>query len=211
MEKNIEDKIKSLEDRVKKLEDIISNNAPKKADNLPQKRFDSEGKKQESKPIAVTKKGEINVIVTPNLQVEDEKGNVYEVGEEMVVKNGLLMGDKLLVLIKNNTVDTIKVSQRAKRVKEEALVTIKDDIFYAVSKFATHKLIYYDVLSRGVLKGFEVKITLPKDFEKSANVVLIDSVENSGGMNNNKNEINEQPVVKQQNSNIRVVEDDDLV
>lgn len=207
-------KIKHLEDRVKNLEKMLDNkNLNPSVPNLPAKKYDYSGKKQITNKSNA--KNEFLVTVDAHLNLNDEEGNTYKVSEEECVKNMLVMGDTLLINVTDSKVNSIKVSQRAKRIKEEALVISKDSNFYAVSKFATHKLLNYDVTSRGVLKGFEVKLLLPKNKEKQAVVSVIDFVEGSGGLNAKKINTYTGEIYTQSTPNlktdIRVVADDDLV
>lgn len=208
-------KIKHLEDRIIKLENLLNgkNLINPLINSIPEKKYDCRGKKQDN--YKSSKKNDFLVTVDSNLNFIDDSGIIYKISDEECVKNKVVMGDILLVNIVDKEISSIKVSQRAKRVREEALVITKDNNFYAVSKFATHRLLNYDVTKLGVLKGFEVKLLLPKDREAEANVALIDSVESSGGgltieKNSSGRDFNSAPPMLQKTDN-RVLEDDDLV
>lgn len=210
----LEKRLSVIEEKIKDLQQLTNRGFDKA---LPEKQVDFSGKKV--LPLKGNKKNEFFVTVDSDLNLVDDKNNKYTLSEEQITTNSLVMGDSLLVSLKNkDTVDTIKVSQRAKRVKEDALVTEKNGVFYGVSKFGTHQLINYDVKSRGVLKGFEVKLLLPKDKEGMASVALIDFVEGSGREGANKNNINSsapsenfEVYSSNTSNNPRVIEDDDLV
>jgi|SRR3989344_5031131 len=145
-----------------------------------------------------------------------DKNLVMELKDEDIVKNQLVFGDGLILETnKDGSVKEVKVAQRVKRSEVEALITEKDGKFYAVSQYATHKLLDYDIKTKGVLKGFEVIAILPLGQEKLAKVcVLKETV--STGMHNIHNEKNlevdsSSTVNKQIKPDPRVLENDDLV
>ena len=95
-----------------------------------------------------------------------------ELKDEDIVKNQLVFGDGLILETnKDGSVKEVKVAQRVKRSEVEALITEKDGRFYAVSQYATYKLLDYDIKTKGVLKGFEVIAILPLGQEKLAKVI----------------------------------------
>ncbi|MBP7859938.1 hypothetical protein KA001_03210, partial [Patescibacteria group bacterium] len=131
---------------------------------------------------------------------KDEKGRVYRIEDELKFKNELCMGDAVTLELEGENIKSIKVAQRAKRSKIEALASKIGDDFYAISRFASHRLLNYDVVKNNIQKGFELSIIVPKTKEKDAKVVLIASVESSGVGNNIKVEYD-----------ARIIEPDDLI
>lgn len=136
----------------------------------------------------------------------------YRINGEDVVQNQLVMGDDLLIEVEGDNVKSVKVARRFKRNEVEGLVTVKDDIFYAVSEYGVHKLINYDVKTKAVLKGFEVSLLLPKDKEPQAKVAIIKDVESSGNhvVSTGEN-LEENKTEPQSKPDPRVLGDDDLV
>lgn len=143
----------------------------------------------------------VQTIINSELDAKDEKGSVYFLDDESKIQNELCMGDKVTLEIgKGGNIESIKVAQRAKRLKIESLISKIGDDYYAISRFASHRLLNYDVHKHNVQKGFEVEIIVPKNFEKNAKVVLLSSVISSGVGNTIK--IDYDP---------RVIEPDDLI
>lgn len=135
-----------------------------------------------------------------NIQLDNSNKNISLLDEQKF-NNKLCFGDKVSIEMGEGEKPLhIKVAQRAKRTKVEALVSKIGDDFYAISKYASHRLLNYDVYRNSLQKGFEVLITVPKDKEKQARVVLTDSVESSGREEENKQKID-----------YRLIEPDDLI
>lgn len=174
------DKLKDLEKRIKYLESklkILANdpNAPKVSKPKNKKENNSENNNKAAKKYLP----KYECVLNQNLNAvdKDDDSIVFELNDEDLVKNNVCMGDDVIVETnKDGTIKALKVAQRTKRSYVEALVTEKNDSFYAVSEHATHKLLDYDVKTNGVLKGFEVVLILPNGKEKNAVVSIIKEV-----------------------------------
>lgn len=202
---NINDLLKRLEKLEKKVENLVDKNT-----NVGSNKSKDTNKKSEKKPQVskgnAGKTGNLEGVVNGNLSVDTDNG-VEELSEKQVVDNTLVMGDEVLLEKKGSEVIKVKVARRAKREVVEGLVTSKKDVLYAVTKFNVHKLIDYDVKTKGVLKGFEVNLLLPKDSEDKALVAIIKDVESSGG-----HKVEDKTNIKQAPSHDpRTLQDDDLV
>lgn len=200
--KQLENKIKQLESRLKKLEEKLNSN--NKLNNKPA------NNQQNTKSSGGGAKGDLQAQVNQSLQAV-VGGKTYTIDEETIVNNRLVMGDSVLIVTSKDTVKSLKVAQKAKREVVEALVTQQGNDFYAVSKYATHKLTNYDIKTKGVLKGFEVNLLLPKDKEEEAKVVVIDSVESSHLKEENKKGVEEDKTQQKTSYDPRVIQHDDLV
>ncbi|MBP7860014.1 hypothetical protein KA001_03590, partial [Patescibacteria group bacterium] len=88
----------------------------------------------------------IQTTIDTELNAKDEKGRVYRIEDELKFKNELCMGDAVTLELEGESIKSIKVAQRAKRSKIEALASKIGDDFYAISRFASHRLLNYDVV-----------------------------------------------------------------
>ncbi|NCT55338.1 hypothetical protein GW755_00675 [bacterium] len=138
---------------------------------------------------------------------EDSKVKV-KLCEKDIVDNEIILGDTLLIEVhKDLNIKSVKVAQRAKRAEVESLVTQRDNTFYAVSQFATHKLLNYEVMAKAILKGFEVTLILPEGHEKESYYALVKFVE---GVVSTEDSVYA-PTHTKPTFDPRVIEDDDLV
>lgn len=129
-----------------------------------------------------------------------------KISDKDLSENQIIVGDTLLIESeKGNLIKKIKVAQKVKRIDHEALVTEKDGIFYAVSQFATHRLLNHDVQTKGVLKGFELTVTLPEGGEKDSYYCLVKFVEGGEVPGDSMASISKPQY------DPRVIEDDDLI
>lgn len=138
---------------------------------------------------------------------EDQKLKV-KLSEKDIVENEIIIGDTLLVETqRDQSIKGVKVAQRVKRSEVESLVIQKGEEFYAVSQYATHKLLKYEVQSKAVLKGFDITLLLPENNEKNSYYALIKFIEGAGQGDDSVYT----PSHTKPTYDPRVIEDDDLV
>lgn len=196
----LEDKYKKLQDKIEELEKKLSEFA---SDN---------GQITTSQSIPVDTKislpAKFEAIMSKDFIAIGKENDTLKVkiADKDLAESQIILGDTLLIEAeKGSIIKKIKVAQKVKRIDHEALVTEKDGTFYAVSQFATHKLLTHEVQTKGILKGFELTITLPEGKEKDAYFCLVKFVE--GG------EVPGKPMnsISKPQYDPRVIEDDDLV
>ena len=195
----LEKKVKTLES---KLKEVKQKPLPKKS-NDPSKKSAPKVAKFES-------------LVNADFTVTSPKGEKISLDQEFIVSNTVLPGDTLFVEYKNGSY-VFKVARRCKKSFLEALTTEKKDGLYAVSTTGVYKLFSLDVKSKGVLKGFEVNLVLPKGKESSIDKALIQEVLFAGPNPDNEIESSQNPQdadassSKEEDFNPRVLEEDDLI
>lgn len=227
-DKNIVDQIEKLKEQLKQLELQLSNSGvgktnddnksevksgekrPKNAQNTNKTPKNSHkvaknGEKWQKKPAKI-----LEGTIDQNLQFQTSNKQTYEIDEKNIVDNQLVMGDEVILEFKDNKIDKLKVARRAKREVIEGLVTEKNSLLYAVSKHSVHKLLDYDVTTKGVLKGFEVNLLVPKDLGDKAKVCVVKDIESSGNHTIKPKE-GAVEIKKAPNYDPRVLDEDDLV
>lgn len=227
-QKDLADQILKLKHQLKQLQDELDQNSNFKSSKVGQKKAENgenrkksvqKGYKNPNKRQKKDKNGEkwqkketkiVEGEIDETLNFKSKNGDVIKLNEKDVVDNQVIMGDEVILEFKGGNIDKFKVARRAKREVIEALVTQKDNILYAVSQHGVHKLLDYDIKTKGVLKGFEVNLLAPKEKGEQAKVCVVKDIESSGNYSVPKKE-GAVEIKKALNYDPRVLGDDDLV